>query len=129
MSFGRDLFPREDVELGKIPKDLHDDGEERGIHFIAINASIRRQFELIHFTWSNQGCFNGLFDNKDPIIGDNDGTGQMTVQTPSVRRTLLNIKRLVRVRGGGYFFVPSLTALRFLAGFSVKRPVASHQEG
>ena len=99
-----------------------DDGEERGIHFIAINASIRRQFELIQGTWCNTGSFNGLFANKDPIIGNNDGTGQMTIQTISVRKALLDIKRLVRVRGGGYFFVPSLTALRFLARFSSTRP-------
>ncbi|HXW79133.1 MAG TPA: hypothetical protein VEJ84_06520 [Acidimicrobiales bacterium] len=129
VSFGRDLFPREDVGLGRIPRDLRDDGEERGIHLIAINASIRRQFELIQATWANPGSFNGLFDNKDPVIGDNDGTGQMTLQTPFVRRTLLNVNRLVRVRGGGYFFVPSLTALRFLGDFSLRRPVASHRGG
>ena len=129
VSFGKDLFPREDVERREIPTDLHDDGEERGIHFIAINASIRRQFELIQSTWCNPGSFNGLFDNKDPVIGNNDGTGNMTVQSPSLRTRLLNINRLVRVRGGGYFFVPSLTALRFLAGFTGKRAAAGRDEG
>jgi Dyp-type peroxidase family len=121
VSFGNDLFPRDDVELGRIPRDLHDDGEERGIHFLAINASIRRQFELIQTTWCNSGSFNGLFNDKDPIIGNNDGAGRMTIQSPAIRRTVLHIPRLVRPRGGGYFFLPSLTALRFLARFPRQR--------
>jgi len=115
VSFGTDLFPRDDVERGKIPLNLKDDGQERGIHFFAINASIRRQFELIQETWCNKGSFNSLFNNKDPIVGNNDGSSHMTIQRRPVRKRLMNLPRFVNVRGGGYFFLPSMTALRFLA--------------
>lgn len=114
VSFGADLFPREDVERGKIPLDLKDDHQERGLHFFAINASIGRQFEMIQSTWSNARSFNGLFDNKDPIIGDNDGSSHMTLQRDPIRQQLNHVPRFVTVRGGGYFFLPSITALRFL---------------
>lgn len=116
VSFGKDLFPRDDVEKARIPLNLHDDGQERGIHMIFLNASIRAQFELIQRTWANEGSLSGLYNTKDPIIGDNDGEGQMTIELPSLRKNLPHVPRFVKVRGAGYFFVPSLTALRFLAG-------------
>lgn len=113
-SFGEDLFPREDVEHRKFPEVIEDDGQERGLHFFALNASIRRQFELIQVQWANLETFNGLIDNKDPIIGDNDGSGHVTIPHEYGRRRLLNVPRFVETRGGGYFFMPSLTALRYL---------------
>jgi Dyp-type peroxidase family len=115
VSFGTDLFPRTDVERGKIPDGLRDDGEQRGLHFVALNASIRRQFEFVQAIWCNEDSFNGLFGDKDPL-GNNDGTSQMTIQRAPLRTFLPHFPRVVTVRAGGYFFLPSLTALRFLAG-------------
>lgn len=113
--FGTDLFPREDVEKGELPMDLHDDGRERGLHFVALGASIRQQFEFVQTTWLNQTAFNGLFDDRDPIAGANDGTDMMTLQAATVRRRLRGVPRFVNVRGACYFFLPSLTAIRYLA--------------
>jgi Dyp-type peroxidase family len=113
--FGTPLFPLEDVEAGNLPLDIEDDGQSRGLHFFCLNSDIGRQFEFVQQTWSNNPRFNGLYDNKDPIIGDNDGTGHMTIPSCPVRQRLLNLPRFITMRGGAYFFVPSVRTLQFLA--------------
>src|SRR6185295_14042691 len=99
---------------------LRDDGEARGIHFLALGASLRRQFEFVQQTWANNHHFAGLADNKDPLIGDNDrpaGTlSFMTIPRRPMRYRTLALPRFVTVRAGAYFFLPGIRALRFLAG-------------
>jgi Dyp-type peroxidase family len=112
--FGKPLFPLDDIEAGKLPLDIEDDGQLRGLHFFCLNADIGRQFEFVQQTWTNNPRFNGLYDNKDPIIGDNDGTGNMTIPRCPVRKRLLNLPRFVTMRGGAYFFLPSVRSLQFL---------------
>ena len=100
---------------------LADDGRPRGIHFFCVNASIRGQFEFVQQTWCNNPRFGGLRDNKDPISGDNNRTGEapshMTIPGhPQPFRTSA-LPRFVTVKGGAYLFMPSVRALRFLATF------------
>jgi hypothetical protein len=70
-------------------------------------------------TWCNKPRFAGLNDNKDPIPGDNARTDQTSSHMTIPRRPFpvrtLALPRFVRVRAGAYLFMPSLTALRFLA--------------
>lgn len=113
--FGEPLFPLDDIEAGKLPLDIKDDGQSRGLHFFCLVADVGRQFEFVQQTWSNNPRFNGLYDNKDPLTGDNDGTGHMTIPQCPVRRRLPNLPRFVEMRGGAYFFLPSIKALQFLA--------------
>ena len=99
--------------------DLQDDGQPRGVHFWCVNASIRSQFEFVQQTWCNNPHFGGLRNNKDPLVGDHGGNGQpatqMTVPSPSGSQQTSALPRFVTVSGGAYLFMPSLTALRFLA--------------
>jgi hypothetical protein len=101
--------------------ELADDGNARGIHFFCVNANIKSQFEFVQQTWCNNPRFGGLNDNKDPILGDNARTGQtsshMTIPRRPFRVRTAALPRLVKVRAGAYLFMPSLTALRFLAAF------------
>lgn len=113
--FGTPLFPPDDIEAGNLPLDIQDDGESRGLHFFCLNTDIGRQFEFLQQTWANNPRFNGLYDNKDPIIGDNDGTSPMTIPQCPVRRRVQNLPRFVTVKGGAYFFLPSVRSLTFLA--------------
>jgi Dyp-type peroxidase family len=89
---------------------------ERGLFFICINANIRRQFEFIQQTWCNNGKFDGLSEDKDPLIGDQpkERGGTFTIPEAPVRRRLNGLTRFVCVRGGEYFFLPSVRAVRFL---------------
>lgn len=112
--YGEPLYRLEDIEAGSLPLEIKDDGQPRGLHFFCLNSDIGRQFEFVQQTWSNNPRFNGLYDDKDPIIGDNDGTGQMTIQGCPVRQRLPNLPRFVSMKGGAYFFLPSLKSLRLL---------------
>ena len=91
--------------------------EPTGIHFLCINANIKRQFEFVQQNWCNNPRFGGLNDNKDPIAGDNARTDQppshMTVPGGRIRTGA--VPRFVTVRAGAYLFMPSVTALRFLS--------------
>jgi len=94
-----------------------DDREERGLHFICLNAAIDRQFEFVQNLWTNNPKFAGLYDDPDPLIGVPDGqTGSFTVQGDPVRCRYSDIPRFVQVRGGAYFFLPGIEAIRKLAG-------------
>jgi deferrochelatase/peroxidase EfeB len=99
--------------------DLKDDGRDRGLHFLAVNASLRSQFEFVQQSWANNPRFNGLVGNPDPVIGDNDpaaaAPGLMDIPgCPAGMRTS-SLPRFVSVRGGAYLFMPSVSALRYLA--------------
>lgn len=93
-----------------------DDGVPRGLYFISLQASIARGFEFIQQTWLSNPGFNGLFCEPDPIMGNGDGTGEVTIPCAPLRLRLANVPSVVTVLGGGYFFLPSLTALARLAG-------------
>lgn len=97
-----------------------DDSHERGLHFICFNTHIGRQFEFIQHTWVNNPKFDGLYADDDPLIGDRgaddkDEAGTFTVQATPVRKRVVGLPRFVHVRGGAYFFMPGLRAVRFLA--------------
>ena len=97
-----------------------DAGKDRGLHFICFNTQIGRQFEFIQHTWVNSTKFDGLYDDDDPLIGDRGGTeshpaGVFTVQQEPVRRRVTGMPRFVTVRGGGYFFMPGISAVRYIA--------------
>jgi Dyp-type peroxidase family len=87
---------------------------DQGLFFIAVNADIRRQFEFIQQTWLNSGTFNGLYQDKDPLLSNNDGENTFTIQACPVDKTIQGLPGFVTVKGGGYFFLPGITALKFL---------------
>lgn len=92
------------------------DHEECGLHFIGINADIARQFEFIQHTWIINPKFAGLYSDSDPLMGNHDSkNGTFTMQAYPVRKRITGMKRFVEVRGGAYFFLPGLRALRFLS--------------
>jgi Dyp-type peroxidase family len=107
---GRSYGPRANDPLDRT------DTRERGLIFICINANIERQFEFIQQTWINNPTFNGLYGERDPIFGNSGATstGTMTIPRHPVRRVLHGLGGFVTVRGGAYFFLPGIRALRFL---------------
>jgi Dyp-type peroxidase family len=93
------------------------DDANRGIIFIGLNANIERQFEFIQQTWLNSAKFDSLYDETDPFVGPRgDGKGNMSIQKSPARERVTGLEKFVTVRGGGYFFMPSLRVLRFLFG-------------
>jgi Dyp-type peroxidase family len=93
--------------------------EERGLHFICLNANIARQFEFIQSTWMNSPKFAGLYDDSDPLTGPSQPYGgTFTIPTDGLRERLTGMPRFISMRGGAYFFLPGLTASRYVAGLA-----------
>jgi Dyp-type peroxidase family len=87
-----------------------------GLHFICLAANLARQFEFVQHTWLNDPTFNGLYDDSDPLVGSGQSRGRtFTVPTRPVRRRYQGLPQFVRTRGGAYFFLPGIAALRYLA--------------
>lgn len=100
-----------------------DEGEERGIHFICVNANITRQFEFVQRSWINNSQFSGLLDETDPLLGprrlpSGRPTDHFTIPGCPVRQRLSGLPTFVVMRGGAYFFLPSLSALRYLTSLT-----------
>jgi Dyp-type peroxidase family len=106
-------------EYGPAPGTSDGTGPEgdRGLHFLCLNANLSRQFEFVQHTWLNNPAFAGLQGSPDPIAGHHppDGDGVFPVPADPVRHRLLDLPRFVRLRGGGYFFLPGVRALHHLA--------------
>ena len=95
---------------------------ERGLHFICLNANISRQFEFLQNAWMINTKFSALTGESDPLTGTREPrlgcpvTDSFTVQHDgSVRTHVSALPQFVTVRGGAYFFLPGLRALRYIA--------------
>jgi Dyp-type peroxidase family len=96
--------------------DAADDGVDRGLHFICLCGNIARQFEFVQATWVTSPKFGGLHEDDDPLLGARGpGAGAFRVQGRPVRERHRDLPRFVTVRGGAYFFLPGLRALRYLS--------------
>ena len=114
--YGPPLSPEEALLPGR------SDYGARGLHFLCLNANIARQFEFVQNAWMMGTKFSGLSDEGDPLVGSREGiAGCLATDTFSipgkgeVTRRITGLPRFVNVRGGAYFFLPSLSALRYLS--------------
>jgi deferrochelatase/peroxidase EfeB len=96
------------------------DNVDRGLLFLAMNADFEQQFEFISQNWVNNDAFDGLERERDPLVGDVDARGVFSVPGFPLRTRFRGLPRFVHVRGGEYFFLPGLRALRTIAGLPVK---------
>jgi Dyp-type peroxidase family len=99
-----------------LPEGADDDGQDRGVIFMTLQASLARQFEFVQAQWANTGNPFRLGDDQDPLIGpqDNDGPAKMTIpgRPPFFFGPLSPV---VTTRGGEYYFAPGINGLRYLA--------------
>ncbi len=94
---------------------LDDDGADHGLMFVFLGTDLKRQFEFVQATWLNDGEFIGAGIQTDPITGAKVGAGELTIPHRPVRRRLPGLPQFVTTRGGDYFFMPGIKALRWLA--------------
>jgi len=105
------------------PDQAANDADEHGVIFIVLNASISRQFEFVQQQWIQYGNDSHQGSDRDPLMGAHNGHGRFMIQgntnatNPPYMCTAL--PSFVETRGGDYFFMPSLTALRLIATNSV----------
>jgi len=87
---------------------------EKGLLFICLNADIERQYEFIQQTWVSSSSFQGLVGEKDPTIGAREGGCRFSIPSWEKVTVLKDMPQFVTTKGGGYFFMPSRSALRYL---------------
>ena len=97
------------------------DSGDHGVIMMMLNADIGRQYEFVQQQWVNYGNDFREANDKDVILGNrsknlpNSVIHQTDPEGEAPPRFVRNIPLLVETRGGDYFFVPSLTALRLIA--------------
>jgi Dyp-type peroxidase family len=101
-----------------LPDDAPDDGVDRGIAAFIICADLVRQFEFAQNVWINDKTFHELGNEHDPICGTQDGTLDFTVPKRPIRKVHKGIPAFTTLTGGGYFFLPGLNGLRYLASLA-----------
>ena len=101
-----------------LPDDAPEDGVERGIAAFVGCASLVRQFEFAMNVWTNDPNFHQLGNDRDPFLGTQDGTFDMTIPKRPIRKKIKGLPAFTTVRGGAYFFLPGIKALRYLATLS-----------
>jgi hypothetical protein len=113
------------LPYGTSPEPTHDD-DEHGIVMLLVCASLFRQFEFLQQQWMNYGLDFGTGNDTCPIVG-NHSDGTSTKHGPKAKFVIppgpdsgkppfivKDIPQFVENRGGEYFFVPSMTALRMI---------------
>ena len=98
-----------------LPDGASEDGAARGIAAFVVCASLVRQFEFIQNVWVNDPNFHELGNERDPMIGAQDGTFDLTIPKRPVRRKIKGLPAFTTVKGGAYFFLPGIKALHYLA--------------
>jgi hypothetical protein len=109
--YGERLSPQDALQPGP------PDEAERGLNFICLNSNIARQFEFVQGAWLMSTKFNGLSQESDPLMGNREPVmGCPVTNTFSLprenglRQRVDGLPQFVTVRGGAYFFLPSLRA-------------------
>jgi deferrochelatase/peroxidase EfeB len=97
-----------------LPEDAPEDGRERGIAAFVGCASLVRQFEFAMNVWVNDPNFHELGNERDPFVGTQDGSYDVTIPTRPIRKKITGLPAFTTVRGGAYFFLPGINALRYL---------------
>jgi hypothetical protein len=118
--YGPVLTPEEAVQADAPPA-------QRGLQFICLVANISRQFEFVQNTWTMNSKFNGAQQESDPLLGNREPLleGEQTdcfnrSDPAGPRRSMCGLPQFVTVRGGGYFFMPGLRALKYIAYLPLK---------
>ena len=95
-----------------------DDGVDRGLHFLCYQSSIVEQFEVLQQDWANSAN-NPTVGGHDVIIGqtaDQERSFELLTEGGASSQTLTTPTQWVTPTGGGYFFAPSISALRDILG-------------
>lgn len=112
----RHRLVRRGVEYGpNLPEGVfEDDGVDRGLVNMFIQADIERQFEFVQKEWMKGGEFLGLDPNEQDPFNGRGGEGSQMLVPGAKQPFLFDLPTFVTVKGGEYLFVPGLKALEGL---------------
>ena len=103
------------------------DGEV-GLMFGCFVSDLERQWEFVQQIWANAPSFHGLNNEPDPIIGgdpvstfpERKRPRYFSIPTPAGPVRIEGMQKHVHMKGGGYFFVPSRSALCWLSDTALR---------
>ena len=100
------------------------DGVERGILGYFINSNIENQYEFVLRRWVNDSEFAGAVRldprAKDPLVGAQNPTESIFVMPQADGRPAIEVTGLLSfatTKAAAYVFLPSITAIKFIASF------------
>ena len=92
-----------------------EDEMPRGLYFLFISAKAMATIEFLQREWINSGDFMALGDERDPHCRTAGGCGYIHDSQRTGQAPMHGIQTFNVLRGGEYLFMPSLSALRWLA--------------
>lgn len=99
--------------------------EDHGVVMLVVCASLARQFEFVQQQWINYGLDSNAGNDACPVIGNHGPDAKFTIPADPASDNppfiATGLKQWVETRGGDYFFMPSMTALRMI-GMGVVDP-------
>ncbi len=111
------------------------DGIERGILGYFINSNIENQYEFVLRRWVNDAEFAGAVrlnpKSRDPLIGNQDPAESIFVMPQANGGPPLEVAGLssfVTTKAAAYLFLPSITAIEFIAHLDEPRDMAQVRE-
>ena len=124
---------RRGLPYGESPEGTQDE-DEHGIVMLVVCASLFRQFEFVQQQWINYGNDSRAGNDTCPIVGNHSNGRPGGKNGPKAKFVIPadpasghpafiveGIPQFVETRGGEYFFVPSMIALRMI-GMGVVDP-------
>lgn len=102
------------TELDPLPIQMPDEGV--GLLFMSYQADISKQFEFIQQNWVNNPDFPALNNGSDPILGQGTVSEGVFAKVYDNASSLQREKfeSFVTMKGGEYFFAPSIAFLQSL---------------
>ena len=86
-----------------------------GLLFLCFQADIENQFNLIQSRWANPKHFVEVNAGPDPLIGQPEGIQKWPKEWGKSKTEEYAFKLPVKMKGGEYFFAPSVSFLKNLA--------------
>jgi Dyp-type peroxidase family len=92
-----------------------------GLLFMCFQASIRRQFAFMQRVWANNPFFPSSIAGTDPLIGQSNQDHRQYWRPVynDLDEIACDFQKFVTMKGGEYFFAPSLP---FLTSVGLKKP-------
>ncbi len=117
---------RRGLPYGSAPAELADDNGEHGIVMLSLCSSLFRQFEFVQQQWINYGLDFNAGNDTCPLTGSRaKGSNKFVIPAEASAGhapfIVEGLPQFVETRGGDYFFMPSMTALRMI-GLGVVDP-------
>ena len=109
---------RRGLPYGRSGPDISDQ-EEHGVLMLVVCASLFRQFEFVQQQWLQYGLDFQSGNDSCPLVGNHGADSKFVIEAAadSGKPPFIcsHMPQFVEVRGGAYFFIPSMTALRLIA--------------